>query len=47
LRYWRDLQVDEIAQRMGLPAGTVKSKLHYALRALREAAERQPTGGPR
>lgn len=47
LRYWRDLQVDEIAQRMGLPAGTVKSKLHYALRALREAAERQPAGGPR
>ncbi len=45
LRFWRDLQVDEIAERLGMPAGTVKSKLHYALRALREAAERQATGG--
>jgi RNA polymerase sigma factor (sigma-70 family) len=45
LRFWRDLQVDEIAERLGMPAGTVKSKLHYALRALREAAERQAKGG--
>ena len=45
LRFWRDLQVDEIAVRLGIPAGTVKSKLHYALRALREAAERQTPGG--
>jgi RNA polymerase sigma-70 factor (ECF subfamily) len=44
LRFWRDLQIDEIAERLGMPAGTVKSKLHYALRALREAAERQTTG---
>lgn len=45
LRFWRDLQVDEIAARLGMPAGTVKSKLHYALRALRDAAERQASGG--
>lgn len=45
LRFWRDLQVDEIAARLGMPAGTVKSKLHYALRALRDAAERQAAGG--
>jgi RNA polymerase sigma-70 factor (ECF subfamily) len=44
LRFWRDLQIDEIAERLGMPAGTVKSKLHYALRALREAAERQAAG---
>lgn len=44
LRFWRDLQVDEIAARLGMPVGTVKSKLHYALRALREAAERQTAG---
>jgi RNA polymerase sigma-70 factor (ECF subfamily) len=34
LRYYRDLPVEEIAVRMGIPAGTVKSRLHYALRDL-------------
>ena len=35
LRYWADLPVDAIADRLGVPAGTVKSRLHYAMRALR------------
>jgi RNA polymerase sigma-70 factor (ECF subfamily) len=39
LRFWRDLPVEEIADRLGIPAGTVKSRLHYALRALRHALE--------
>jgi RNA polymerase sigma-70 factor, ECF subfamily len=34
LRYYRDLQVDEIATRLGIPAGTVQSRLHYALERL-------------
>jgi len=34
LRYWADLTVEQIAERMGVPPGTVKSRLHYALRAL-------------
>ena len=34
LRYYRDLQVDEIATRLGIPAGTVQSRLHYALKQL-------------
>lgn len=34
LRYYRDLPVDEIAARLGIPSGTVKSRLHYALRDL-------------
>lgn len=34
LRYYRDLQVDEIASRLGIPAGTVQSRLHYALKQL-------------
>jgi RNA polymerase sigma-70 factor (ECF subfamily) len=34
LRYYRDLQVNDIATRLGIPAGTVQSRLHYALRQL-------------
>lgn len=37
LRYYRDLTVDDIADRLKLPAGTVQSRLHYALRQLHAA----------
>jgi RNA polymerase sigma-70 factor (ECF subfamily) len=40
LRYWRDLTLDQIAERLGWPLGTVKSRLHYGLAALRERLER-------
>ena len=40
LRYWRDLSLEQIADRLGWPLGTVKSRLHYALAALRERLER-------
>lgn len=40
LRFWRDLPIDEIAIRMGLPAGTVKSRLHTAMQRLRAELER-------
>jgi RNA polymerase sigma-70 factor, ECF subfamily len=45
LHYVADLSVAEIARRTGAREGTVKSRLHYALRALRaalEAADRTP-----
>ena len=32
LRFYLDLSVDEIAERVGVPSGTVKSRLHVALR---------------
>ena len=35
LRFWSDLTLEQVAERLGLPLGTVKSRLHYALRALR------------
>jgi len=35
LRFWGDLTVPEIADRMHVREGTVKSRLHYALVALR------------
>src|SRR6478735_4702334 len=39
LRYYRDLPIDEIATRLGIPAGTVQSRLHYALKRLHAAIE--------
>ena len=35
LRYWADLTVEQIAVRVGVAAGTVKSRLHHALERLR------------
>ena len=37
LRYYRDLPVEEIALRLGIPIGTVQSRLHYALKRLQAA----------
>jgi RNA polymerase sigma factor (sigma-70 family) len=41
LRFWRDLSLDEIADRLDVPLGTVKSRLHYAMRTLRGELDRQ------
>jgi RNA polymerase sigma-70 factor (ECF subfamily) len=37
LRFWADLPLDEIADRLGWPLGTVKSRLHRALDRIRES----------
>jgi RNA polymerase sigma-70 factor (ECF subfamily) len=37
LRYFDDLSIEEMARRTGCREGTVKSRLHYALSALRAA----------
>lgn len=37
--YYNDRSVKQAAQRLGIPEGTVKSRAHYALRALRLALE--------
>jgi RNA polymerase sigma-70 factor (sigma-E family) len=39
LRYFGDLPLEQIAERTGSRAGTVKSRLHHGLRALRAAYE--------
>ena len=44
LRYSRDLTVEQIADRLGIRAGTVKSRLHYALRRMRDAVQASETG---
>lgn len=50
LRYYEDLTVEEIARRLGVRPGTVKSRLHYGLRTLRaglDAAVRSRAEAPR
>ncbi len=40
LRFYLDLPIEEIAIRVGVPVGTVSSRLHYALRQMREGMDR-------
>lgn len=40
LRYWRDLSIEEIADRLRIPSGTVRSRLHYAMRTLKADIDR-------
>ena len=40
LRFFADLPIDEIARRVGVPSGTVNSRLHHALRQLRQGVDR-------
>jgi RNA polymerase sigma-70 factor (ECF subfamily) len=39
LHHYLDMTLDEVAQTLGIPVGTVRSRLHYAMRALRSALE--------
>jgi RNA polymerase sigma-70 factor, ECF subfamily len=39
LRFYADLTVEQIAERTGARVGTVKSRLHYALRHMRAGVE--------
>jgi RNA polymerase sigma-70 factor (ECF subfamily) len=39
LRYYRDLPIDQIASRLGIPSGTVQSRLYYALKRLHAALD--------
>ena len=39
LRYYLDLTVPEVADALGVPEGTVKSRLHHSMAALRAAHE--------
>jgi RNA polymerase sigma-70 factor (ECF subfamily) len=48
LRYHADLPIDAIAERLGEPSGTIRSRLHHALRSLRaayDADSRLPEAG--
>jgi RNA polymerase sigma-70 factor (ECF subfamily) len=45
LHYWADLTLDGVAQRLGWPVGTVKSRLHHGLNEIRRVLDRTPDGG--
>jgi RNA polymerase sigma-70 factor (ECF subfamily) len=39
LHYYVDLPIDRVADTLGIPAGTARSRLHHAMRHLRAALE--------
>ena len=39
LRYFEELSEKEVADRLGVPVGTVKSRLHHGLKKLAAAAK--------
>ena len=41
LRYFEELSEKEMAQRLGIPKGTIKSRLHHALRKLAPAVMKE------
>ena len=45
LHHYLDLPLDEVAEALGVPVGTVRSRLHHAMRGLRAAldADARPT----
>ena len=47
LRFWRDMPMQQIATRLDWPLGTVKSRLHHALAAMRLRLERDARVGLR
>jgi RNA polymerase sigma-70 factor, ECF subfamily len=47
LRFYADLTVEQIAARIGVGTGTVKSRIHYALRNLRAAVDAEDEGRSR
>ena len=40
LRFWQDLSLEQISERLGWPLGTVKSRLHHAMSAMKKRLER-------
>jgi RNA polymerase sigma-70 factor, ECF subfamily len=44
LRYWHDQSEADVAEILGVPRGTVKSRLHAAVRAARALLQEEETG---
>lgn len=46
LRFYRDLTAEDIGRLLGIPIGTVHSRLHHALKRLRATLRDPQEGGP-
>jgi len=46
LHHYLEMSTEEVAQTLGVPLGTVRSRLHYAMRALRSALEADARPAP-
>jgi DNA-directed RNA polymerase specialized sigma24 family protein len=44
LHHYLDLPLDQVAELVGAPVGTVGSRLHYAMRAMRTAIDADDAG---
>jgi RNA polymerase sigma-70 factor, ECF subfamily len=47
LHYWADLTLEAVAERLGWPVGTVKTRLHHGLNEIRRLLDSAPGGGMR
>jgi RNA polymerase sigma-70 factor (ECF subfamily) len=47
LHHYLDLSLDEVAEALGVPVGTVRSRLHHAMRGLRAALDADLRPGAR
>ncbi|HET9498516.1 MAG TPA: sigma-70 family RNA polymerase sigma factor [Candidatus Limnocylindria bacterium] len=47
LHHYLDFTLDEVADALGVPVGTVRSRLHYAMRGLRAALDADARPAPR
>jgi RNA polymerase sigma-70 factor (ECF subfamily) len=47
LHHYLDMPLEAVAETLGVPLGTVASRLHYAIRALRAALDADARTGPR
>jgi len=45
LRHFQDMPYDDIARQLGIPEGSVMSRLFYARKKLREILENPDQGG--
>jgi RNA polymerase sigma-70 factor (ECF subfamily) len=46
LHHYLDLTLDEVAESLGVPVGTVRSRLHHAMRGLRAALDADARSTP-
>jgi RNA polymerase sigma-70 factor, ECF subfamily len=46
LHHYLDLSIEEVAETLGVPPGTVRSRMHHAMRGLRAALDADARPAP-